>query len=241
MGRFCAKLYIIDYTIQWWRQQYYESYWSDNRASNTEFTSEMTSYGVQSYTTLNAAHSIKLQQRTMVNKDVTWREQHLWKWCSLTPSPTEGSNAHLPQSWNFLCTTKATMTKRRFQFHQCFVYTGQKKWDLYCVNILQWQPQFTCTELNNFWFHQETSIWITDPKLYKSYYLCKIEHLNIWLNGADCSTTTILITTQQPIYRPFIQDEPGEPVPEKTYTHSHPVFMAIIQHHWLTLSIFGSP
>jgi len=28
----------------------------------------------------------------------------------------------------------------------------------------------------------------------------------------------------------FIQDDPGEPVPEETFTHSHPVFVAIIQH-----------
>jgi len=35
---------------------------------------------------------------------------------------------------------------------------------------------------------------------------------------------------QQPIYQPFIQDDLSELVLEKTFNHSHPHFLPIMQH-----------
>jgi len=35
---------------------------------------------------------------------------------------------------------------------------------------------------------------------------------------------------QQPVEQPFIQVDLSQPVPEETFTHSQPVFVAIIQH-----------
>ena len=55
------------------------------------------------------------------------------------------------------------------------------------------------------------------------------DHLFFYLNRKQ------IARQQQPVYRPFIQDDPGEPVSEKN-THSHPVFVAIIQHLSLTFS-----
>jgi len=46
---------------------------------------------------------------------------------------------------------------------------------------------------------------------------------------------------QQPVRRPFFQVHPDEPVAAETLTHSHPVFVPIIQHFKLTLFIFYGP
>jgi len=41
-------------------------------------------------------------------------------------------------------------------------------------------------------------------------------------NATDASSMTVTTTTTTTVQRPFVRDNPGRPVPEETFTSSHP-------------------
>jgi len=49
--------------------------------------------------------------------------------------------------------------------------------------------------------------------------------------GLQRESAVLLTHTHTTVYRPFVQDYPGRPVPEETFTHSHPSWWSDILYH----------
>ena len=49
--------------------------------------------------------------------------------------------------------------------------------------------------------------------------------------GLQRESAVLLTHTHTTVYRPFVQDSPGRPVPEETFTHSHPSWWSDILYH----------